>query len=121
MSQLDLFCCPERSSSSKGKKGKTKKRGKKEGKKETKKKSKKKMTSKDSDIEDSDSDDDEEEESEVGNDGSDEKVGLYFLLHLQLSDVIYSTEFCSGISKWVSKVTVSVVLQKCISKVTPLK
>ena len=101
MSQLDLFCCPERSSSGKGKKGKTKKRGKKEGKKETKKKSKKKITSKDSEIEDSDSDDDEEEESEVGDDGSDEKVCLHVLLNLQLSGVICSTEFCSGIRKWV--------------------
>ena len=65
----DLFSCLERSSSGKGKKGKTKKRGKKEGKKEKKKKPKKKIKSKDSDIEDSDTD--EEEESD---DGSDEKV-----------------------------------------------
>ena len=66
----DLFSCLERSSSGKGKKGKTKKRGKKEGKKEKKKKPKKKIKSKDSDIEDSDTDEEEEE----SDDGSDEKV-----------------------------------------------
>ena len=82
-----LFSCLERSSSGKGKKGKTKKRGKKEGKKEKKKKPKKNVKSKDSEIEDSDTDEEDESESD---DGSDEKVCVcvHFLLNMQLSGKI---------------------------------